>query len=110
MSRRCNGGARKIARHLWFQPVRQSGFPDNVTPVRFALNLLHLLNQVLVITIHITGLMRHTAFTLWVCGSRRDCRQCSGPLLAQCRRHRCCWVRRRCAKRGRRRRWRVSSR
>ena len=57
MGRRCNRGARKIARHLWFQPVRWSGFPDNVTPARFALNLLHLLNQVLVVTIHIIELM-----------------------------------------------------
>ena len=90
--------------------MRWSRFPDDVTPARFVLNLLHLLNWVSVVTIHITRPMRHTAFMLWACGSRRDCRQCSRPLLAQCRRHRCCWVRRRCAKRGRRRRWRVSSR
>ena len=110
MSRRCNGGAGKIARHLWFQLVRQSRFPDNVTPVRFALNLLYLLNWVLVVTIHITGPMRHMAFMLWACGSRRDCRQCSRPLLAWCRRHRHCWARRRHARRDRRRRWRASSR
>ena len=85
MSRRCNGGAGKIARHLWFQLVRQSGFPDDVMPVRFVLNLLHLLNWVLVVTIHITRLMRHMVFMLWACGSRRDCRWCSGPLLARCR-------------------------
>ena len=110
MSRRCNRGAGKIARHLWFQPVRWSGFPDDVTPVRFVLNLLYLLNRVLVITIHITGLMRHTAFMLWACESRRDCRRCSRPLLAWCRRHRHCQARRRCVRRDRRRRWRVSSR
>ena len=66
MSRWCNGGARKITRHLWFQLVRWSGFPDDVMPAQFVLNLLHLLNRVSVITIHITGLMRHMAFTLWM--------------------------------------------
>ena len=110
MSRRCNGGAGKIARHLWFRPVRWSRFPDNVMPAQFVLNLLHLLNWVLVITIHITRPMRHTVFTLWACRSRRDCRQCSGPLLVWCRGHRHCWARRRHVRRDRRRRWRASSR
>ena len=77
-----NGGAGKIARHLWFWPVRGSGFPDDVMPAQSALNLLHLLNRVSVITIHSTGPIRHMMFMLWICGSRRDCRQCSGPLLA----------------------------
>ena len=110
MSRRCNRGAGEIARHLWFWLVRRSRFPDNVTPVQFVLNLLHLLNWVSVVTIHITRPMRHTVFTLWACGSRRDCRWCSRPLLAWCRRHRRCWMRGRHARRDRRRRWRVSSR
>ena len=110
MSRWCNGGAGKIARHLWFWPVRWSRFPDDVTPARFVLNLLHLLNWVSVVTIYITRLMGHTVFMLWACGSRRDCRWCSRSLLAQCRRHRCCQVRRRHVRRDRRRRWRVSSR
>ena len=105
-----NGGAGKIARHLWFWPVRGSGFPDDVMPAQSALNLLHLLNRVSVITIHSTGPIRHMVFMLWICGSRRDCRQCSGPLLAQCRRHRWCQVRRRHVRRDRRRRWRASSR
>ena len=33
VSRRCNRGAGKIASHLWFQLVRRSRFPNNVTPV-----------------------------------------------------------------------------
>ena len=110
MSRRCNRGAGKIARHLWFRLVRWSGFPDNVMPVQFVLNFLHLLNQMSVVTIHITRPMRNMVFTLWACGSRRDCRQCSRPLLAWCRRHRHCRARRRHVRRDRRRRWRVSSR
>ena len=104
MSRRCNRGTGKIARHLQFQLVRWSRFPDNVMPAQSVLNLLHLLNWVLVITIHITRPMRHTTFTLWVCGSRWDCRWCSGPLLVWCRRHRRCQARRRHVRRDRRRR------
>ena len=98
MSRRHNGGARKIARHLWFWPVRGSRFSDDVTLAQSVLNLLHLPNQVLVITIHITGLMRHTAFTLWMCRSRRDCRQCILP------------GKEKACKEGQGRRWRASSR
>ena len=69
MSRRCNGGAGKIARHLWFQLVRQSGFSDNVVPARSVLNLLYLLNQVSVVTIHITRLMRHMALCCGCAGA-----------------------------------------